>query len=152
MAVQAAFVVVVLGVVHYYSVMATLIILCLTVAPVILNSYYGWDSDVRASLAFSNHFQSVNILVTFLISTSSNVSVLMSLQYAAFDDGQKLPPDPPAIHPPANLPDGSYRHNYKLTMSPGVMFDHLVIAITCNTTFQWMAINRIILCPVTTEG
>ena len=113
------------------------------------NSYYGWDSDVRASLTFPNHYQSMNILVTFLISTSSNVSVPISVQYAAFDDGQNLPADP-EISLPANLPDGSYQDNY--TLSPGMMFDQLVITITPNTTFRWVAINRIILCPVATEG
>ena len=104
---------------------------------------------MRASLAFSNHFQSMNILVTFLISTSSNVSAPMSLWYGAFDNGQGLPADP-VIHLPTNLPEGSYQHNY--TLSPGVMFDQLVITVTRITTFQWVAINRIILCPVTTEG
>ena len=96
----------------------------------------------------------MHMLVTFLISTSSNVSAPMSLQYAAFDDSPGLPADP-VIHPTTNLPDrvpdGSYRHNYTLTMSPGVMFDHLVITITRNNTFRWVAINRIILCPVTSN-
>ena len=113
------------------------------------NSYYGWDSGVHVSLTFSNHYQSVNILVTFLISTSSNVSVPMSLQYAAFDDGQDLPAEP-VIHLPNNLSDGSYQHNY--TLSPDMMFNNLVITIPSNTTLPWVAINRIILCPVTTEG
>ena len=102
------------------------------------NSYYGWDSDVIVSLAFSNHFQSMNILVTFFISTSSNVSVPMSLQYAAFDDSQDLPADP-VIHLPTNLPEGPYQHSY--TLSPGVMFNQFVITININRNSGWLLIG-----------
>ena len=103
------------------------------------------------SLSFESHYQSMNILVTFLVSTSSNVSAPMSLQYATFDNSQNydLPADP-VIHLPTNLPEGPYQHSYSLSSS--VMFNEIVITITRNTTFQWVAINRIILCPVTTEG
>ena len=115
------------------------------------NSYYGWDRDASMSLSFESHYQSMNILVTFLVSTSSNVSAPMSLQYATFDNSQNydLPADP-VIHLPTNLPEGPYQHSYSLSSS--VMFNEIVITITRNTTFQWVAINRIILCPVTTEG
>ena len=91
----------------------------------------------------------MNILVTFLISTSSNVSAPMSLQYTAFDNGPGSPADP-IIHLPTNLPEGPCQHNY--TLSRDEMFNEIVIIITRNTTFQWLAINRIILCPVTIEG
>ena len=114
------------------------------------NSYYGWDSDlISISLTFASHYQSVNILVTFLISTSNNVSAPMSLQYAAFVNGQQLPAGS-MIPLPTNLPEGPYQHSY--TLSSNVMFNETVISITRNTTFQWVAINRIILCPVTIEG
>ena len=58
----------------------------------------------------------------------------------------------PVIHLPTNLPEGTYQHSY--TLSHDVMFDQFVVTITRNTTFQWVAINRIILCPVlvTAEG
>ena len=104
---------------------------------------------ISIALIFSSHYQSINMLVTFLISTSSNVSAPMSLQYGAFDDGQMLPADQ-IIHLPTNLPEGPYQHSY--TLSPAVMFNEIVITISRNTTFQWVAINRIILCPVTTDG
>ena len=114
------------------------------------NGYYGWDSDeFSVSLTFARHCQSMNILVTFLISISSNISAPMSVQYGAFVNGHSLPSNS-VIRLPTNLSEGSYQHNY--TLSSGVMFDHLVITIYRNTTFQWVAINRIIFCPVTTEG
>ena len=91
----------------------------------------------------------MTILVTFLISTSSNVSAPMSLQYGALDDGQGSSADQ-IIYLPTNLPEGPYQHSY--TLSRGVMFNDIIITITRNATIQWMAINRIILCPVTTEG
>ena len=93
----------------------------------------------------------MNILVTFLISTSSNVSAPASLQYAAFGQNGMIPGDP-VIPLPINLSEGSYQHNY--TLSSDVMFDAVVITVTPNTTFQWVAINRIIFCPAaaTTEG
>ena len=103
---------------------------------------------VTISLAFSSHYQSMNILVTFLIFTSSNVSAPMSLEYAATSEPQ-VPADP-EIHLPTNLPDGPYKHNY--TLSSDMMFNGTVITVNRNTAFQWVAINRIILCPVTTEG
>ena len=114
------------------------------------NSYYGWDSDlISIVIVFASHYQSMNILVTFLISTSSNVSAPMSLQFGAFVNGQQLPVGS-MILLPTNLPEGPYQPSY--TLSTGVMFNGIVISITRNTTFQWVAMNRIILCPVTTEG
>ena len=114
------------------------------------NSYYGWDWDAFAmALSFESHYQSMNILVTFLVSTLSNVSAPMSLQYEALNNSQNLSADP-VIHLPTNLSDGPYQHSY--TLSPGVMFDEIIILIIRNPGFQWVVINRIILCPVTTEG
>ena len=115
------------------------------------NSYYGWDRVLTASIDFGRFFHSMNILVTFLISTSSNVSVPASLQYAAFDQYGMIPVDP-VIPLPINLPEGPYQHNY--TLSSDVMFDGVVITVTPNTTFQWVAINRIVFCPAaaTIEG
>ena len=115
------------------------------------NSYYGWDRMLSASVEFERFFHSMNILVTFLISTSSNVSAPASLQYAAVDQNRMITADP-IIPLPINLPEGPYQHNY--TLSSDVMFDGVIITVTPNTTFQWVAINRIIFCPVaaTTEG
>ena len=115
------------------------------------NSYYGWDRVLTASLTFGRFFHSMNILVTFLISISSNVSAPASLQYAAFGQNGMIPVDP-VIPLPINLPEGPYQHNY--TLSSDVMFNVVVITVTPNTTFQWVAINRIIFCPAaaTTEG
>ena len=118
------------------------------------NSYYGWDhvlSVLSVVVGFGRLFHSMNILVTFLISTSSNVSAPASLQYAAVGQNGGMPANP-IIPLPINLPEGSYQHNY--TLSSDVMFDAVVITVTPNTTFQWVAINRIIFCPAaaTTEG
>ena len=115
------------------------------------NSYYGWDCVLSASLTFGRLFHSMNILVTFLISTSSNISAPASLQYAVFGQNGLIPGDP-VISLPINLPEGPYQHNY--TLSSDVMFDGVVFTVTPNTTFQWVAINRIIFCPAaaTTEG
>ena len=115
------------------------------------NSYYGWDRVLAIQLTFGRRFlHSMNILVTFLISTSSNVSA-PTLQYAAFGQNGVIPADP-VIPLPINLPEGPYQHNY--TFSSDVMFNVIVITVTPNTTFQWVAINRIIFCPAaaTTEG
>ena len=115
------------------------------------NSYYGWDRVLTASVEFGRLFHSMNILVTFLISTSSNISAPVSLQYAAFGQNRMIATDP-IIPLPINLPEGPYQHNY--TLSSDVMFNGVVITVTPNTTFQWVAINRIIFCPTaaTTEG
>ena len=73
----------------------------------------------------------------------------MSLQYGASSVLSEVPTDP-VINFPTNLPEGLYQHSY--TLSPDVMFNGMLITIYRNTTFQWVAINRIILCPLTTEG
>ena len=123
------------------------------------NSYYGWDGRNSILLAtnFSNHFQSMNILVTFLISTSSNVSAPSSIQYRPFRSRSELlftyvAPASKADSPPTNLPEGPYQHIYTLTVSSDMMFNGVVITMTPNTTFQRVAINRIIFCAAATEG
>ena len=88
------------------------------------NNYYGWDSDMVAILlTFASHYQSMNILVIFLI---SYVSAPISLYYAALVNNQDLPADP-EISLLTNLPEGPYQHSYAL--SPAMMFDKLFIAI-----------------------
>ena len=121
------------------------------------NSYYGWDiiqlqNPLSIITNFSRHFQSMNILVTFLISTSSNVSAPMLVEYAPFvPRGQSVTFVAPTSrdHLPTNLSEGPYQHNF--TFSPGAMFTGVVITIH-STTFQWVAINRIIFCAAATEG
>ena len=96
----------------------------------------------------------MNILVIFLISASSNVSVPTLLQYTAFQNHggfiELLPPSqdsPPIDH---DLSEGPYQYNF--TLSPDVMFNGMIMSITSNTTSQWVAINRIIFCAAATEG
>ena len=117
------------------------------------NSYYGWDGSqpkpISVSVEFSNHFQSMNILVTFLISASGDVSAPSSIQYALFQN-QTAVSLTSTDYPSTNLPEGPYQHS--LTVSSDNMFNGMVITITPNTTFQWVAINRIIFCAAATEG
>ena len=122
------------------------------------NSYYGWDNRNRFGLAvyFSSHFQSMNILVTFLISTSSNVSAPSLIQCEAlgeryYDQAGSYSVD----YPPANLPEGPYQHSCTLSFQSDLPFrmdSTILIIITPNTTFRWVAINRIIFCAPATEG
>ena len=118
------------------------------------NSYYGWDGSqskpISVSVGFSNHFQSMNILVTFLISASGDVSAPSSIQYAAFQNRTAVSSATSTDYPPTNLPEGPYQHN--LIVSSNMMFNGIVITITPNTTFHWVAINRIIFCAAATEG
>ena len=119
------------------------------------NSYYGWDINYqsRTSFAlgghFSNHFQSMNILMTFLISTSSNVSAPSSIQCEGEESYS-------TDYPPANLPEGPYQHSCTLSFQQhenlNEMENEVLIIIIPNTTFQWVAINRIIFCAAATEG
>ena len=92
----------------------------------------------------------MNILVTFLMSTSSNVSTPTSIRHLPILNQTFL--QDPVINVPDNLPEGSYQHNYTLTSD--VVFNGVLIIVTPNTTFQWVAINRIIFCSTaaTTEG
>ena len=123
-------------------------------------SYYGWDGSqlqtdpisVRLSVNFSSHFQSMNILVTFLISTSSNVSTPSSLQYGPFQNRGGYTSSTTKDHPPPNLPEGPYQHKITISRSPGIIFDGMIISIIPNATFQRVAINRIIFCAAATEG
>ena len=121
------------------------------------NSYYGWDNSqsrntILITANFSSHFQSMNILVTFLISTSSNVSAPSLLQYGPFQNQGGFASSTIQDNPPPNLPEGPYQHNITVSQSPGVTFDGMIITITPNTTSQWVAINRIIFCAAATEG
>ena len=126
------------------------------------NSYYGWDSSQASTVAlradFSHHFQSVNILMTFLVSTSSNVSAPSILQYAP---SQSSDPFASATtdNLATNLPEGPYQHNRTLSSdmlsffsSNSTMFNAVVIWITPDFSSQWVAINRIIFCAAATEG
>ena len=118
------------------------------------NSYYGWDGSqsrfISASVEFSNHFQSMNILVTFLISASGDVSVPSLIRYAPFQSQMAVSSTTSRDYPPTNLPEGPYQHN--LTLSYDMKFNGVVITIPSNTTSQWVAINRIIFCAAVTEG
>ena len=127
------------------NVLTTLIILCLTVAPVIIVTM---DGMISVTVDFLDNFQSMNILVTFLISTSSNASALSVLLYAPFQNPISLPAS--RDYPPANLPEGPYQHS--LTVLSHKMFNGVSIVITPSNTSQWVAINRIIFCSATTEG
>ena len=82
------------------------------------------------------------------------MSAPSSIQYAPFvDQGESsftLVGPTSKYSPPTNLPEGRYQHNF--TLSRNVTFNGVVITITPNTTFQWVAINRIIFCAAATEG
>ena len=94
----------------------------------------------------------MNILVTFLISTSSNVSAPSLIQYAPFvAEGEAVSFVAPTSRysPPTNLPEGPYQHNFTLSRD---MFTGVNIIITPDPTSQWVAINRIIFCAAATEG
>ena len=136
------------------DVLTTLIISPLFDCSASNNSYYGWDGSqskpISVSVEFSNHFQSMNILVTFLISTSSNVSAPSSIQYALFQNQTAISSGASTDYPSTNLPEGPYQHS--LTVSSDNMFNGIVITITPDTTSQWVAINRIIFCAAATEG
>ena len=90
----------------------------------------------------------MNILVTFLISTSSNVSAPSIIRYSAVQN--QITFSPFKDYPLTNLPEGPYQHN--LMVSSDMMFNRVGIIITPNTTSHWVAINRIIFCAAATEG
>ena len=92
----------------------------------------------------------MNILVTFLISTSSNVSAPSSIWYTPLVTQNEFVGLISRDSPPTNLPEGPYQHNF--TLSRNMTFNGVIIVITPNTTFQWVAINRIIFCAAATEG
>lgn len=111
------------------------------------NSYYGWSTQNPFSMVtnFTSHFQSMDVLITFLISTSDNVSVPTSLQYFL-----NAPGFPLQDNVPTSLPEGSYQ--YSFTLYANVMFSDVAITITPNTTFQWVVIDQIIFCAAANEG
>jgi len=102
---------------------------------------------------FTNHFElPFNVLVTFLISTSSNVSVPSSLQFEVSSQTTGLTVSSRPGDPPTNLPEGPYQHNFTVLPNvPAMMFDKVKIIITRNVAFQWVAISRIIFCGATTN-
>ena len=116
------------------------------------NSYYGWETQnpsFSMSVNFINHFQSINVLVIFLISNSNNVSVPASLQYTLLNqNGLILQSGQDYLS--TNLPEGPYQHNF--TLSSDVMFNGVLISIFPNTSFQWVAIGRIIFCAAVIQG
>ena len=122
----------------------------------ITNSYYGWNihqlqNHVSIIANFTSHFHSMNVVITFLVSTSSNVSVPTSLQYFAFNlNGSFLQSDQNNM--PTNLPEGPYHYDFTLSSDDHEMFNGVVIDIFPNATFQWVAIGRIIFCTAANEG
>ena len=95
----------------------------------------------------------MNILMMFLISTSSNVSAPSRLQCEApVGAGSSFT----NFISPANLPDGPYQRSCSVSFQRDnaiyTMGIFMVIAITPNSASQWVAINRIIFCAAATEG
>ena len=87
--------------------------------------------------------------MTFLISTSSNISAPILLQYLLILNGtivSSLIQD----YLPTNLPEGTYQHDYKLWNN--TVFDGVVIAVTPNVAFQWIGIGNIVFCSESTRG
>ena len=118
------------------------------------NSFYGWDaSEVEHYILivtnFTSHFHTINVSMTFLISTSSNISAPILLQYLLILNGtivSSLIQD----YLPTNLPEGTYQHDYKLWNN--TVFDGVVIAVTPNVAFQWIGIGNIVFCSESTRG
>ena len=121
------------------------------------NGYYGWERLLNPSFSiavnFTSYIQSLKVLVTFLMSTSSNISAPTSIQHLITLD-ERLIVSLPAnqVDLPTNLPDDEpYQHNFTLS-SGGYTFNGVVISITPNPTFQWVAIGRIIFCTQISKG
>ena len=106
------------------------------------SNYYRWNSGVSLSMNFTSHFNSLNVLMTFLV---TNASVPTSLQYFPFGLSLSV-----QDNLPTSLPKEPYHYNF--TLSPGILFNGVVIKIILNNTWQWIAIGKIILCAATTEG
>ena len=115
------------------------------------NNFYGWDvSSLRKRISittyFTNQFQSMKVLITFLTSTSSNISVPMYISYTPFlIETIALPTVTDNL--PTNLSEGPYQHTFTLLPDLDIMFNGVVITITPDPTLQWVAIGRIIFCP-----
>ena len=123
------------------------------------NVYYGWEKDQLLNpyfsivVNFTSHIQSLKVLVTFLMSTSNNISVPTSIQYSLSLD-ERLIVSLPAnqVNLPSKLPDDvPYQHNFTLS-SGGYTFNGVVISITPNPSFQWVAIGGINFCTLISEG
>ena len=119
------------------------------------NRFYGWNSSsVLITMDFTSDFESLNVLITFLISASSNTSVPSSVWYLASSGNNTSSNDNNASsivqdNLPTNLPEGPYQRNF--TLSPDMMFNEVFI-IFSNFAFEWVAISRIIFCAATIEG
>lgn len=114
------------------------------------NSYYGWNtSSISMIASFSSLFQSMNVIVIYLMSSSSNASVPTLLQYLTSRDGMDESFRFSQDNLPTNLPEGPYRRNF--TLSPGTLFNDILITIFHNNPFEWVAISRIIFCAATSE-
>ena len=120
------------------------------------NLYYGWNinasqlhNPISMIVHFARHFQSLNVSMEFLISTTIGISVPTVLQYSTILN-KTFVSSSVLDYLPVNLPEGAYQHNFML--SPGEMFDGAVITIIPNTTFQWVAISKIYFCNAANEG
>ena len=121
------------------------------------NKFYGWNSSSISTITidFTSVFESMNVLITFLISSSSNTSVPLSVWYITSNDNNGSSNDDITSSVvqyslPTNLPEGSYQHNF--TLSPDMIFNKILIIILFNPTFEWVAISRMIFCAATIKG
>lgn len=87
--------------------------------------------------------------ITFLVSTSSNVAAPAILHCLLTLNGISVSSSIQG-YLPANLPEGTYQHDLKL--SSDIKFNGVVVAITPNTSFQWVAISNIVFCGESTRG
>lgn len=96
---------------------------------------------------------SVNECVSdILMSTPSNVSVPAALQYSlTVDERLIVSLASNQVNLPTDLPEGPCLHNFTLS-SGGYMFNGVIITVTSNAAFQWVAIGRIIFCATVIEG
>ena len=119
------------------------------------NSYYGWNDTfgVIMTASFASLFQSMNVRIIFLMSTSNNASVPASLSYITSRDGMNNNGSFNIDDLPTDLPEGPYQHNFTLLPGDGMMFNQIFISIvTANNPFELVAIGRIIFCAATIEG
>ena len=120
------------------------------------NNYYGWDASslrnhILITAHFTNQFQSMNVLITFLMSTSSNISVPMYISYTVFLT-ETIVLSLVRDDLPTNLSEGPFQHTFTLLPDHDVMFNGVAITITPDPTLQWVAIGKIIFCPAVTDS
>ena len=118
------------------------------------NQFYGWDisqlgNPISVVANFTSRFQAINMSVTFLVSTSSDVAAPALLHCLLTLNGISVSSSIQG-YLPANLPEGTYQHDLKL--SSDIMFNGVVIAVTPNASFQWTAISNIAFCGESTTG